>query len=93
MDEQGLETLGVRLLADAISGATRLTRRSPDRATRFVAQIIITRASVALLGGGSARQARLRHVGRPATVIGVIDNMLGSWPIERPPDWVFSRLG
>lgn len=92
VDEQGLDTLGVRLVAgrnfrhDEIQPP--LTKQD---ASRFVPQVIVSRALAERL---FPRQSPLGKrvydsLNQTATIIGVVDPVMGSWPGNEHPDWVY----
>ncbi|HSN71793.1 MAG TPA: ABC transporter permease, partial [Steroidobacteraceae bacterium] len=80
VDEHGVEALGVRLLegrnfrADEVTYQERLT-------SRFVPAVIVTRdfAREAFGETSAVGQTIYDGLGQSATVVGVIDNMQGSW--------------
>jgi putative ABC transport system permease protein len=93
VDEQGLQSLGLHLVAgrnfrhDEIQPALTKTDSS-----RFVPSIIITQALAQRLFPGQSPLGKpvYDNIGQTATVIGVVDPMIGSWPGMVPhPDWVY----
>jgi putative ABC transport system permease protein len=92
VDEQGLDALGLHLVAgrnfrhDEIQPP--LTKTD---ASRFVPQIIVTRALAQHLfpKENAVGKQVYDSIGQAATIIGVVDPMLGSWPNLPHPDWVF----
>jgi putative ABC transport system permease protein len=93
VDEQGIEALGLHLVAgrnfrhDEIQPPLTKTE-----ASRFVPEIIITRALAEDLFPKQDPLGKQVYdsIGQVATVIGVVDPMLGSWPGMVPhADWVF----
>jgi len=98
MDEQGLKTLGAHLLQGRNFRPEEINAPyAQDRSDAFVPQVIITRAVAQALFPGQNALGKVIYnkVGRPATVIGVIEDMLGSWPtIPEAPQLVaiFPRL-
>ena len=93
VDEHGIDALGLHLVAgrnfrhDEIQPP--LTKAE---ASRFVPQIIITRALAQDLFPKQDPLGKQVYdsIGQAATVIGVVDPMLGSWPgMIAHPDWVF----
>ena len=92
IDEQGLDVLGARLVAgrnfrrDEIQPP--LTKTD---ASRFVPEIIVTRALAEHLF------PQQNPLGKPlydslsqmATIIGVVDHVMGNFPDHEHPDWVF----
>ncbi len=93
VDEQGLAALGLKLVAGR---AFRHDEIQPPLtkadASRFVPSIIVTRSLAAYLfpGQGPLGKTVYDSLGQAATIIGVVDPMIGSWPGMVPhPDWVF----
>jgi putative ABC transport system permease protein len=92
IDEQGLDALGVKLVAgrnfrhDEIQPA--LTKND---AFRFVPQIIVSRALGAyLFPNQSPLGKQVYDAGNhAATIIGVVDPVIGAFPNSEHPDWVF----
>jgi putative ABC transport system permease protein len=92
VSEQGLNALGVHLIAgrnfrhDEIQPAI-----TKNDASRFVSQIIVSRAMAQRLfpHRSALGQPLYDILGRPATIIGVVDPVMGSWPDVEHPDWVF----
>jgi putative ABC transport system permease protein len=87
MDEQGLKTLGVRLLAGREFRATEILEPlTGQNSTDFVPQLIVTKAATERLFphenalGKTVYDTR----GQPATITGIIDNMIGTgwWGYE-----------
>jgi putative ABC transport system permease protein len=87
IDEQGLKTLGVRLLAGREFRATEILEPlTGQNSTDFVPQLILTRAATEKLFphenalGKTVYDTR----GQPATITGIIDNMIGTgwWGYE-----------
>jgi putative ABC transport system permease protein len=92
MDEQGLQTLGVRLLEGRNFRPEEINPPfSENRADPFVPEVIISRAAAHALFPTQRALGKTVYniVGRPATVIGVIDDMLGSWPtVPQAPQFI-----
>jgi putative ABC transport system permease protein len=92
VDEQAVDTLGVHLVAgrnfrhDEIGPAI-----TKSDASRFVSEVIVTRALAEHLFPKQNPLGKqvYDYIGQPATIIGVIDPMIGSWPGNRHPDWIF----
>ncbi len=92
LDEQGLDALGLHLVAgrnfrhDEIQPA--LTKTD---ASRFVPQIIVTRALAQYLFPKENALGKQVYdsIGQAATIIGIVDPMLGSWPDNPHADWVY----
>jgi putative ABC transport system permease protein len=92
VDEQGLDALGLHLVAgrnfrhDEIQPPLTKTE-----ASRFVPQIIVTRALAEHLFPKQDAVGKQVYdsIGQAATIIGIVDPMLGSWPGQPHADWVF----
>jgi putative ABC transport system permease protein len=92
IDEQGLDALGLHLVAgrnfrhDEIQPP--LTKTD---ASRFVPQIIVTRALAQYLFPKEDALGKQVYdsIGQAATIIGIVDPMLGSWPTNPHADWVY----
>jgi putative ABC transport system permease protein len=81
IDEEGINALGVVLSEGRAFNATEV-QYSPDRQNSdFVPAVILTRAFAKGLFGDSPPLGRTVYdgLGHPATVIGITENMLGSW--------------
>jgi putative ABC transport system permease protein len=81
MDEQGLKTLGVRLLAGRQFRANEiLPPITPHNIGDFVPQIILTKVAAEKLFPHENALGKTVYTGRgqPTTIIGVMDNMVGS---------------
>jgi putative ABC transport system permease protein len=92
VDEQGLDVLGARLVAGRNFRHEEiqppLTRAD---ASRFVPQIIITRALGEHLFPHQNPLGRQVYdsLSQSATIIGVLDHVTGNFPGSRHPDWVY----
>src|SRR5215469_13102949 len=92
IDEQGLPALGLRLVAgrnfhhDEIQPP--LTTRD---AARFVPQIIVSRALGERLFAGQDPVGKRVYdaLNQTATIIGVVDPVMGNFPSHEHPDWVY----
>ncbi len=88
IDEQGLKTLGVRLVDGRDFRADEIQPpKASGAALGFAPSVILTRAYARrLFPDGHALGATVYdYLNRPAKVIGIIDTMLGSWPqLEHP---------
>jgi putative ABC transport system permease protein len=84
MDEQGLKTLGVRLLAGRAYRAEEiLPPLSRQHVNDFVPQLIITQSTAEVLFPHQRALGKTVYTSQnqPATITGIIDNMIGSgWP-------------
>lgn len=92
IDEHGIETLGVRLIAgrnfrpDEIEPAPLSIQ---DRS--FPPSIIITQAYAQYLfpGENALGKTVYDYLSRPAKIIGIIEHMHGSWPTLDHPDRIY----
>ena len=92
IDEHGLDALGVRLVAgrnfrhDEIDPP--LTKQD---ASRFVHEIIVSRALAQHLFPGQTPlgKAVYDYDDQTATIVGVVDPVMGNFPSSDHPDWVF----
>lgn len=80
VDEGGLETLGVTLAAGRNFRADEILPPDPN-SDRAIPQVIITKALARSLFGTDDAVGKVVYdaLGRPTTVIGVIEHMQGSW--------------
>lgn len=92
MDEQGLKTLGVRLLAGRAFRADEiLPPLSRQHINDFVPQLIITQSVAETLFPHENALGRTVYTSQnqPATITGIMDNMIGTgWPGYEAPDHV-----
>jgi putative ABC transport system permease protein len=90
-DEHALETLGVHLIAGRNFRHEEIEPPlTMNEASRFVPKIIVSRAAAEHLFPhqnplGKTVYDSLNHT---ATIIGVVDPIMGSWPDNAHPDWV-----
>ena len=92
MDEQGLRTLGLHLVAGRDFRHEEIEPPlSEHDASRFVAEVIISRALAEhLFAHENALGKRVYDLlGQSATVIGVVDPIMGNFPDNPHPDWVY----
>jgi putative ABC transport system permease protein len=92
IDESALDALGARLVAGR--NFRREEIQPPlgkEEQARFVSQIIITRAAGERLFPGQNPLGKVVYDGlkQPATIIGVVDPMMGAFPLHDQPEWVF----
>jgi putative ABC transport system permease protein len=82
MDEQGLEALGGHLRAGRKFRADEIRPPLTQRSSEFVPEVLITQAAADVLYPGENALGRtlFDSQGKPATVIGIIDNLVGSLP-------------
>jgi putative ABC transport system permease protein len=81
MDERGLQTLGVRLLAGRGFRAEEiLPPLTENNYNDFVPQLIVTKAVAETLFPHESALGKTvyNEIGQPSTIIGIIDNMIGS---------------
>lgn len=81
MDEQGLRTLGVHLIAGRNFRASEiLPPLTPTNIADFVPQLIVTQAVADQLFPHENALGKTVYttLGNPATIIGIVDNMIGS---------------
>jgi len=81
VDEQGLQTLGVKLAEGRNFDATVV--RKPERnSSDAPSEILITRDVARDMFPGETALGKTVYTGmsQPATVVGIIDHMHGSWP-------------
>ena len=91
VDEQGLETLGVRLVAGRNFRHEEIQPpRSRTDASRFVPVMIISRALGERLfpHQNPLGQQVYDPLNQSATIIGVVDPVMGNYPGSDHPDWV-----
>jgi putative ABC transport system permease protein len=87
MDEQGLNTLGVRLISGRSFRAEEiLPPVTPTNTADFVPQLIVTQAVAEALFPHQNALGKTVYdsLGKPATITGIIDNMIGTgwWGYE-----------
>jgi putative ABC transport system permease protein len=81
MDEEGLKTLGVRLIAGRAFRANEiLPPVTTSNYIDFVPQLIVTQAAAETLFPHENALGKTVYdgLGKPATIIGIIDNMIGT---------------
>jgi putative ABC transport system permease protein len=81
VDEQGARTLGVKIVEGRDVDAS-VVRKPPRNTSSFPPEILLTRdAAKELFPEGSALGKTVyTSLSQPATVVGIIDRMHGSWP-------------
>jgi putative ABC transport system permease protein len=92
IDEQGLRTLGVHLVAGRDFRHEEIEPPLSERdASRFVPEVIVSRALAAHLFPHESALGRRVYdlLGQSATVIGVVDPIMGNFPDNPHPDWVY----
>ena len=103
IDEHGVDTLGVKLVAGR-TFSKDVVRFDDNRTnTQFVPEIIVTRDMAKALFGTDENAVGKQvwdNLGQSATIVGVIDHMLGAWvgwdklaqvvfhPVVQPPPFV-----
>jgi putative ABC transport system permease protein len=81
VDEQGVRTLGVKI-AEGRDLDAAVVRKPPRNTSSFPPEILLTReAAKEMFPKGSALGKTVyTSINQPATVVGIIDRMHGSWP-------------
>jgi putative ABC transport system permease protein len=81
VDEQGLQTLGVRL-AEGRNFDASVVRKPARNSSESPAEMIITRdvAREMFPGDSALGKTLYSSLSQPVTVVGIIDRMHGSWP-------------
>jgi putative ABC transport system permease protein len=91
VDEQALQTLGLRLIAGRAFTANDVLPPASKVQDSYSPQILMSKAMAdALFPKGDALGKTVYGVDdRPMTIIGLTESMLGSWVWSDHPDWVF----
>jgi putative ABC transport system permease protein len=91
IDEQGLNTLGLKLIAGRAFNANDVLPPTKSVQQLQTSQILVSKAMAdALFPKGDALGKTVYEVDdRPMTIIGITDSMLGSWVWSDHPNWVF----
>lgn len=92
VDEQGLDALGLHLVAGRNFRHDEIEPPlTSSDASRFVANIIISRAMGENLFGQENPLGKQLYdsLGQHATVIGIVDPAMNSWPGSEHSEWVF----
>jgi len=92
VDEQGLQALGVRLVAGRNFRHDEIQPPiTHSDASRFVPEIIVSRALGEHLFPQQSPLGRTVYDGfnHSATIIGVVDPVMGNFPDGEHPDWVY----
>jgi putative ABC transport system permease protein len=91
IDEQGLETLGLRLIKGRDFRAQEVRPPAPTVQDTWVPLVILSKplADATFPGEDALGKTIYGSDDRPATVIGIVDSMLGSWLSSDHPDFVF----
>jgi putative ABC transport system permease protein len=81
VDEQGVDTLGVRL-AEGRNFDGSVVRKPPRNSSQFAPEVLLTKDAASELFPGQSALGKTIYdgLGQPATVIGIIEHMHGSWP-------------
>lgn len=79
--EQGIEAFGLQLVEGRNFDATTV-RKLPRNGSEFVPEVILTRAAAKELFKDQPALGRTIYdsLGQPATVVGLVEGMIGSWP-------------
>jgi putative ABC transport system permease protein len=91
IDEHGLEALGLKLIAGRNFRHDEIEPSRPRQdSSSFVANLIISRATARRLFGDANPLGKPLYddLGHAATVIGVVDPVVGAWVDDAHPDWV-----
>jgi putative ABC transport system permease protein len=92
IDEQGLDALGVHLVAGRNFRHDEIEPPiTTNDAARFVANVIMSRAVAERLFGKDNPLGKQVYdsIGQHATVIGIVDPAMNSWPGSEHSEWVF----
>ncbi len=91
VDEQGLKTLGLRLIAGRAFNANDVLPPATSVQVSYAPQVIVSKklADALFPQGDALGKVIYDVVDRPMTIIGITDSMLGSWVWNDHPDWVF----
>ena len=92
IDEQGLAALGLQLVAGRNFRHDEIQPPlTTSDAARFVPQIIVARALAERLYPGQDPLGKPVYdsLNQTATIIGVVDPVMGSFPSHEHPDWVY----
>jgi len=92
LDEEGLNTLGLHLVGGRNFRHEEIEPPlSEHDASRFVAEVIVSRALAEHLFPHESALGKPVYdlLGRSATVIGVVDPIMGNFPDNPHPDWVY----
>jgi putative ABC transport system permease protein len=92
VDEQGLDALGLHLVAGRNFRSTEIEPPlTTNDASRFVGSVILSRVAAQRLFGkqNPLGKSVFDSIGQQATVIGIVDPAMNSWPGNDHPDWVF----
>jgi putative ABC transport system permease protein len=92
VSEQGLSALGVHLIAGRNFRHEEIQPPiSKSDVSRFVPEVIVSRAMAERLFPQQNALGKTIYDGldHPATIIGIIDPMLGPWPDTEHPGWLF----
>jgi putative ABC transport system permease protein len=92
MDEQGVQTLGARIIAGRnFRKEEIMPPMSPDNQLRPIPQILVTRALAhALFADGNALGKSIYDpFGRPTMIVGIVSDMIGPWPTPDVQQLIF----
>ena len=81
VDEQGLATLGLQLVEGRNFDAS-IVRKAAPNTTEFAPELIMTRDTAREMfpDGSALGKTVYNSIGQPATVVGIVERMIGSWP-------------
>jgi len=90
-DEQGLKTLGLRLIAGRSFTTNDVLPPAASVQTTYAPQILMSKGMAeALFPKGDALGKTVYDPDdRPMTIVGITDDMMGSWVWSDHPTWVF----
>jgi putative ABC transport system permease protein len=94
VDEQGLEALGLKLVAGRNFRAQDVMPAPLSRTeTDWAREVILTKplADAMYPKGDALGKTIYSGDGEPATIVGIVQNMMGSWVWSDHPDWVFLK--
>jgi putative ABC transport system permease protein len=91
VDEHGLETLGLRLIAGRNFRADEVLPEPGRVDSAWTPQVILTKALADRLfpQGDALGKPIYDTEGRTATVTGIVETMIGSWVWQDHPDYIF----
>ncbi|HEV7715354.1 MAG TPA: FtsX-like permease family protein [Steroidobacteraceae bacterium] len=91
VNEQGLQTLGLHLIAGRNFRPDEVLPPPESSQANVTSQIIVTKAYAQRLfpNGSALGKTVYDAVKDPVTIIGIVDNMMGSWVDDEHPEEVF----
>jgi putative ABC transport system permease protein len=81
VDEHGVDTLGINIVAGRNFDASAVQHRDPN-SSQFAKEVLLSQVTADLLfpHGTALGQTVYDSLGQPAKVVGVYERMMGSWP-------------